>query len=403
MILSRLKSLLGDVFSIKRLSLIGAAIVSSKLVLILIAYFFNETEYNTFNKYYYTASILILFGSFGFNFAITRVKVKPFILFGSVIFNLVIVLTVYKLLTDSVIDFVDIISLFVYSLFSSVGSILVFKSLFDGNYGSYFILTLTHSLLHISIIPFVKYFNFDLTILFPVLSFIWILIILGMLLPLKENNSRNIEQFYKLGFSAFVINSTAGLAFALDKYFINHFYQIDIANSYTFAWSLVAPIFYIVVLIEKNIYSIKNGEAKRIIKKSVVWLTTAIVSYALVFTILILYFPKLLPGSVDPSLLKNMFLFMIIGYGIYAIFHFPINGYLFKYAADINQKLISVGYVVVTVIFGLLTYFVLAQWLKLNYQNLILTVMAYIFSLLIIKTAVLYKKQIQPLINTDNI
>ncbi len=384
-----INSFFKGIFSIKRLSLIGAAIVSSKLVLILIAYFFNETEYNTFNKYYYTASILILFGSFGFNFAITRVKVKPLILFGSVTINLVFVLIIYVLLNETVLHFFDIISLFIYSLFSSVGSILVFKSLFDGNYGNYFILTLAHSLLHLSIIPLVKYLGFNLTILFPILGFIWIFIIVLLLFPLKENNSENVKRFYKLGFSAFVINSTAGLAFALDKYYINHFYQLEIANSYTFAWSLVAPIFYIGALIEKNIYSIKNGNAKKIIKKSAIWLIVAIIGYVLLFTSIIIYFPNLLPNSVDTILLKKIFLFMITGYGIYAIFHFPINGYLFKYSADINQKFISIGYIIVTITFALLSYFILSDWLKLNYQNLIIVVMSYIFSLLIIKTVVL--------------
>ena len=134
MIPSKLSSFFKDIFSIKRLSLIGAAIVSSKLVLILVAYFFDETEYNTFNKYYYTASILILFGSLGFNFAITRVKIKPHILLGSVVFNLIIVLTVYNFLAEPFTSSASIISLFVYSLFSSIGGILVFKSLFDGYY-----------------------------------------------------------------------------------------------------------------------------------------------------------------------------------------------------------------------------------------------------------------------------
>ena len=48
MVLSKLRSFFKDIFSIKRLSLIGAIIISSKLVLILIAYFFDETEYNTY-------------------------------------------------------------------------------------------------------------------------------------------------------------------------------------------------------------------------------------------------------------------------------------------------------------------------------------------------------------------
>lgn len=393
MLSTSFKSFFQDIFSLKRLSLIGVAIVSSKLVLILIAYFFNETGYNIFNKYYYTASILILFGSFGFNFAITRVKIKPFILLGSVVFNLFITLTVYCLIAEPFTNIANIISLFVYSMFSSIGGILVFKSLFDGNYKNYFILTLTHSLLHLSIIPFVIYSNYDLTILFPALAFVWILVIVWMLFPLQENNSSDFKHFYKLGFSAFVINSTAGLAFALDKYFINHFYQLDVANSYTFAWSLVAPILYIGVLVEKNIYSLKEGESKKIIKKSAALLLIAVIGYAALFTGIIAYFPQLLPGSVDPILLKNIFFFMIIGYGVYAIIHFPINGYLFKYADDIDQKLISIGYLVVSLIFTALFYFILADWLKTNYQNLIIAVMTYIFSLLIIKTTILFYNQ----------
>jgi len=62
--------------NIKKLILLGSAVASTKVMLLLFAYFFTAKTYNQFNQIYYTASIVILFGSLGFNIAITRMNIS---------------------------------------------------------------------------------------------------------------------------------------------------------------------------------------------------------------------------------------------------------------------------------------------------------------------------------------
>lgn len=65
--------MLNQFTNIKKLFFLGVAVASTKLMLLLFAYFFNAENYNQFNQIYYTASIIILFGSLGFNVVIREV------------------------------------------------------------------------------------------------------------------------------------------------------------------------------------------------------------------------------------------------------------------------------------------------------------------------------------------
>lgn len=65
--------MLNQLPNIKKLLFLGVAIASTKVMLLLFAYFFDAETYNQFNQIYYTASLIILFGSFGFNVVTMKV------------------------------------------------------------------------------------------------------------------------------------------------------------------------------------------------------------------------------------------------------------------------------------------------------------------------------------------
>lgn len=69
--------MLNQFTNIKKLFFLGVAVASTKVMLLLFAYFFDAETYNQFNQVYYTASIIILFGSLGFNIIIRKVNFNP--------------------------------------------------------------------------------------------------------------------------------------------------------------------------------------------------------------------------------------------------------------------------------------------------------------------------------------
>ena len=85
--------------NIKKLFLLGIAVASTKVVLLLFAYFFNAENYNLFNQIYYTASMVILFGSLGFNIAVTRVGLNLKLVAVAVLVN-VFIAYVFLQVTD---------------------------------------------------------------------------------------------------------------------------------------------------------------------------------------------------------------------------------------------------------------------------------------------------------------
>ncbi|MBK7979760.1 MAG: hypothetical protein IPK06_07095 [Ignavibacteriae bacterium] len=72
-----------------------------------------------------------------------------------------------------------------------------------------------------------------------------------------------ILNFTKLGFAAFVVNASLGFAFIADKYIINHYFNLKIANSYTFAWGITSPMLYLGNIMEHTIYTAKNNEKEK--------------------------------------------------------------------------------------------------------------------------------------------
>ncbi|MDP2364112.1 MAG: hypothetical protein Q8M94_10115, partial [Ignavibacteria bacterium] len=299
--------------SLKKFVLIGLSLFLFKSVLIVYAYSLNQVQYNLFNQSYYTASLLILFGSLGFDIAQTRISIKTFTLFVFVIINVILTYSVLHLISNPFSNFTEIIPVIIYSIFAAVGGILNFRLLFYGEYQLYFRVMLLFAVVHLITIPVVLFFHLSIFPTLSVVIIIWFLIVYKLFD--KETSKTNAyKDYYRIGFSAFVINSAVSLGLAADKFIVNHFFALDTANAYTFAWGLTAPIFYIGNLIEKYLYSEPKPDKNRILKKGFLFSLLLISLYTGGIITVIKFFPALLPASVSKGLFENIFVFMISGY-----------------------------------------------------------------------------------------
>jgi hypothetical protein len=400
--------MLNQFTNIKKLFLIGVAVASTKVVLILFAYFFNAETYNLFNQVYYTASMVILFGSLGFNIAVTRVSLNKKLVAVAVLINVFIAYLFLQVTSQPFVSAYEIASVILYALFSSIGGIYVFQLLFSGNYKDYVILTLLYSFLHLLLIPFVLYFNTTIFIVLPAVSFLWFII--GFPKYIKQNgkSKREIKEFYKVGISAFIINSAVSLALAADKYFVNHFFPLELANSYTFAWGITAPMFYIGALVEQFLFSETNTSKSNILKRGFILSTTFIIIYAIALLLIINFFPGIIPASVNYSYVIKITTLMITGYSLYVIFHFPVNAYLFKSLSTEKQKSISIAFAIIISSFLILYILIFRGVITINYVLLLILTWSYIFTLLVTKIFIMFHKEagnenISPIMDIKNL
>ena len=376
--------------SLKKFILIGLSLFLFKSVLIVYAYAFNQIQYNLFNQSYYTASLLILFGSLGFDIAQTRIPIRTAVLFLFVISNIIITYTILQLVSNPFSEIAIIIPIIIYSTFSAVGGVLNFRLLFYGKYQTYFWVMFVFAVAHLLVIPAVILFK---TGIFPVLSVfvvIWFVIVYR-LFDKEYSKNKIYTDYYKIGFAAFVINSAVSLGLAADKFIVNHFFTTEIANAYTFAWGLTAPIFYIGSLIEKYLYAEPKPDKNRILKKGFLFLLLLISLYTGGIITVISFFPSILPGSVSKEIFGSIFVFMITGYSVYVVLHFPLNTYLFKVMHVGKQKTISLYFSFIILIFAFVFYYITNYSVQFNYQMLLIAVWVYIFILLITKALIIFK------------
>jgi len=386
--------MLSQFANIKKLVLLGFAVASTKIMLLLFAYFFDAENYNQFNQIYYTASMVILFGSLGFNIAITRVNLSLKLVTASV---LLMILTAYLFLQIFSAPFenvFEIVSILIYCLFISLAGIYVFHLLFSGRYRDYAILTLFYSALHLLIIPAILFLKLSLFSVLPVIAFLWFLIGSPKYIRQKDSSFRNLKEFYKIGISAFVINSAVSLALAADKYFVNHFFAVETANAYTFAWGLTAPMFYIGVLIEQYLFSETNTSKSNILRRGFIMVTVFVTFYAAAMIAAIYLFPNIMPASVDHATVLKIFTLMISGYSVYVILHFPVNAYLFKALGTGKQKTISLYFSIIISVYILLYVLILQGIVIIDYVWLLAFTWSYIFTLLITKIILMFRKDI---------
>jgi hypothetical protein len=400
--------MLNQFANIKKLFLIGIAVASTKVVLLLFAYFFSAETYNLFNQVYYTASMVILFGSLGFNIAVTRINLNIKLVIAAVLLSTLLAYLFLQIISAPFESAFEIISILFYCLFSSLAGIYVFHLLFSGRYRDYVLLTILYSVLHLLIIPAMLFFQISLFTVLPVVSFLWFLIGYPKYIKQNESSLKNLKEFYKVGLSAFVINSAVSLALAADKYFVNHFFPVETANSYTFAWGITAPMFYIGVLIEQYLFSETNTSKPNILKRGFFLSTTLVFVYAIGVLIVVNFFPNLFPASVDYSTVLKISTLMITGYSVYVIFHFPVNAYLFKSLGTGKQKTISLAFSIIISVYLLLYILILQGIVEIDYVWLLIITWSYIFTLLITKIFIMFREEIgkepvKPIIEFKNL
>lgn len=375
--------------SIKKFILIGLSLFLFKSVFIAYAYTFSQIQYRQFNQSYYTASILILFASLGFNISQTRLPIKTTIIFLFVTLNTLITYLVLSLVSNSLSNFIDVFTVIIYTIFVSVGGILNFKLLFDGKYKKYSWVMFLLAAAHFMIIPAVLFFGLSIFPTLAVFVVIWFFVVYR-LFDKEDLKHKNIGEYYKIGFSAFVINSAVSLGLAGDKFIVNHFFATDIANAYTFAWGLTAPIFYIGNLIEKYLFAEPKPDKTRILKKGFILSLIIISAYTFGIIAIIKFFPALLPAAISKEIFGHIFIFMITGYSLYVILHFPLNAYLFKVIDTGKQKRISLYFSIIILISIFMFYYLINYVHGLNYQMILAAVWIYIFTLLIIKMLIIF-------------
>jgi len=384
--------MLSQFTNIKKLFLLGIAVASTKVMLLLFAYFFEAEDYNLFNQVYYTASLIILFGSLGFNIAVTRINISFNLVYLSVAINAVLVYLFLHIISAPFHNLFEIASILLYSVFISIAGIFVFHLLFSGRYKDYVLLTLLYSVLHLLIIPAILFLKVSLFTILPVISLLWFLIGFPKYIKMDNPSFKHFAEFYKVGISAFVINSAVSLALAADKYFVNHFFNLDVANSYTFAWGLTAPIFYIGVIIEQFLFSEANPSKLNILKRGLILSTTLVVIYSVTLLVVVGFFPGLLPSSVNSGYVINILALMIAGYSFYVIFHFPVNAYLFKSLGTEKQKTISLIFSLIIAVFVILYILIMQGIIAINYIWLLVVTWSYIFTLLLAKIIIMFRK-----------
>jgi len=147
---------------------------------------------------------------------------------------------------------------------------------------------------------------------------------------------------------------------------------------------LTAPIFHIGNIVEKIIYSSSEREGRKVGLAGLIMTTVMISIYVVCLMIIINLFPGLLPQSIDHGIMKSLFIWMISGYSIYAAFHYPLNGLLFKYRNIGTQKRVALKYFFFAAI-TLIVFFCFKGFIISDYFRLLGFTIVILYSLLLIK------------------
>ena len=372
---------------VKKTILLGIAQALPRLALIASAYILTKNDYFIFNKYYYTASIIIIWSGFGFDFGgnISRTRTK--IVVYAIAVNSILCSGMIWFWGNNETNPLTMFSILVYSFSAAATGVLLYRLLFQEKINDYFTITLIGMVMFIITLVLFKLTGMWLFLfLFPGYSFM-----LTMYAYHKSNSTdsvlfteTSIPYLYESGFLSFSINGLVPLVFAFDKFIINRNFGIGIANSYIFAWGLTAPIFYIGNIVEKIIYSSSERGWRKVGLAGLIMTTVMISIYVICLIIIINLFPGILPQSIDHGILKSVFIWMISGYSIYAVFHFPLNGLLFKYRNIGTQKRVALKYFIFAAI-TVIVFFCFKGFIIYDYFRLLSFTIIILYSLLLIK------------------
>jgi hypothetical protein len=375
--------------SIKQIIKIGLTIILPRIPILLAAYILSKENYFLFNKYYYAATMIVMISSFGFEFAINYTKTKYSLLFGSILVNVCIVAIVTYFTVIENISLYKYAAIMLYSFFIASTNVLTFRILYTGKTGIYLFVNLIYASVLLIAIVLGKIFSGNGLITGLTLGSA--LYFFSVLILQKRNEKEqfyggSLKDLYSIGFSPFIINSIVPLLIKADKIIINQNYDNVTANSYTFAWGLIAPIFYIGNVFEKMIYSSEKTGARKTLQSNFLLNMFLITFYSVVIYVLINFTDSLIPHSVSIELVRSISLMMLIGYSVFAIFHFPVNGYLFKYTDKIIFKNIANKYLITVIVLSVI-YFLFKQEIISNYTRLLYSNFIVLAVLLLIKIA----------------
>lgn len=370
--------------------LIGTPLLFGRLFLLAAPYFLNANLYNQFNRVYYSASILTLAGVLGFNFAMKRTGIKQVYVFGAVLVNIAIVFLVLFLGGFDFGGNREIFLILSLAFIQSLSGVFIFTLLYSGDYVIYFILSLILLILNFAALVISHFIKIDFISLFVLSNAVLFLAGYKFYYKGEFSGKEKLVEFYRQGISIFVINSSAGLALTADKYFVNHYFALTLANSYTFAWALAAPVFYFGLIIERIIYTIeKSNNLRNVFLKAVFAQLGIVLLYGAGISYVVYFFPQLLPKSVNYEYMKVIVPVMVTGYGVYSIFHFPLNGILMKFSPGRVQEKIAFYYNIAIVVFTGIFFVLKGRVGEISYLSLLGIIWVYLFSLLWIKVKII--------------
>lgn len=371
----------------KKIFIIGAALFLLKVVLMIYPYFMSKEQYYYFNKSYFTASIIIILSTFGFNISQTKIPLDKYFLL-LLVFIHTIIFTLFFMIIKSHFYIIDFVSIVLYSVPIAYIGILNFQRIFYGNYKKYFYVTLSLAITHLLIIFFKSYKNQFFVL--SVFVFIWFVFIINYFENVKEIEF-NYKEYYKIGYSAMITNSAVSLVLAGDKYIANHHFETNIANSYSFAWMIIAPLFYIGNVIEKFLFTEGNYNPGKILRKGILLSLLIVSCYNLIIFSIINFSPRILPATVSPRLFTKIYVLMALGYSIFVTFYFPLNTYLYKFCKTDSFKKIGVNFTIILALYAIIFLIINSTSINFNYTHLLSLIFFFVFALLSTKTLLVFK------------
>lgn len=318
----------------------GLGLTLDKIYLFLLPYLLSETSYNSFNKSYYLAGIITLFGTFGFNFAIRVIRLSNKLIYLLIFINsLIVTLVLWLFFEGDAFPYLP----FLFAFISSVFLIFQFEFIFQGEIKKYFITIILLFLSGIISLIISLAIQQDLFLILVLLNSITLFISSTLFLKGSLQTKKDITAAYISGASALMINGAGVAVLGFGKYIASQVFTIKLSNSFIFLSLLVTPILMSGNLVERFVYSIKR-EIKNRNKIITGLLLFIFILYSAAVILVMHTVPELFPASIDMEILRSLAIPILIGTAIYGAYHFPLNGILFKEAGITIQKKLAVYY-----------------------------------------------------------
>lgn len=380
--------------SLQRLLLNALLVAAGPGLLLLVAYLLPSAAYNHFNQIYYSASLLSMIGTMGLDVSTYKHPLPHSVLFLCVLANVLLLTGLMRLFGFHFGSTQDIFNTIIFGYLTAVGNIITTKMLFSNQFKIYCIISAMRGAFQVLAIPMFVFLRVDLLTSMILLNGVW-LVLCVIIYPSHEKFSfRKVIETYKEGVCNFFINSAAGIGFNIDKYVVNHFFPIAFANIYTFSWSLVAPVFYLGNAVEKTMYSSDEvGSLSSILIKYSFALMLLLLVYVACVWGVVIFFPTALPRSAPLASAHLILSLMLLIYGVYTMFHYPLNGLLFKHINLQARSKIAIYHFWVMVLVCLLVLCLRLFSVKISYISVLGVVWIYLSGLLISKAFLLLSEK----------